>query len=149
MFILFTYDIASLFFKVRGKFAFRVPPSTPMSEGNLENPDGVIAPRRHDRAGLVSVPRGGGVFDFTITLAALPELDATNVVIGEVISSQSSDGSSEDALAYLNSIPVIQYLGQGKGSDASRSKSCIYGSADTFCSQLRPIKKTTITTDVL
>jgi len=39
----------------------------------------------HDRAGLVSMKKGGGQFEFVLTPAANPALDETNVVIGEVI----------------------------------------------------------------
>jgi cyclophilin family peptidyl-prolyl cis-trans isomerase len=120
--------------QVQGKFAQRAAPSWPSSDATAR-----VA---HDRAGLLSVPRGGGTFDFTLTLAPLPELDASAVVIGEVLEGM-------DALQYLNDLPVVNYTGQGAGSDASRSKQCFYGSADTFCSQGKPIKKCTLATAVL
>jgi len=128
------------FGQVQGKFAFRQPPTTPADEAKL---------LRHDRPGLLTVPRGGGSFDFAITLAPLPELDATNMVIGEVVLPPGEQGPISDALRFINEIPVIKYAGQGQGSEASRSKQCFYGSSDTFCSQLKPIKKMTLETSVL
>lgn len=121
------------FGSVQGKFASRQAPSTPITESNGLS---------HDRPGLLSVPRGGGVFDFTITLASLPELDSTNIVIGEVLGDRA-------ALDYLSDLPVVQYYGQGQGSETSRSKQCYYGSGDTFCSQLKPLKKVSISTFVM
>lgn len=38
----------------------------------------------HDRAGLLSMRRGGGAFEFGLTPAANTALDATRIVIGEV-----------------------------------------------------------------
>ena len=43
----------------------------------------------HDRAGLVSMRRGGGAFEFGVTPAANPELDADRIVIGEVLGAES------------------------------------------------------------
>ena len=112
--------------QVKGKFAFRQAPVWDITGGS--------PPRLHDRPGLVSVPKGGGGFDFTVTLAPLPELDGTNTVIGEVI-------SGAEGLLILGSIPVVSYAGQGEGASAPRSKQCFYGSADTYCSQGKPLKK--------
>lgn len=52
----------------------------------------------HDRQGLISMKKGGGSFEFVITPRANPSLDATNVVIGEVL-----DGS--DVVAALDAVP--------------------------------------------
>lgn len=121
------------FGQVQGKFALREAPTTPLSEGLR---------LQHDRPGLISVPKGGGVFDFTITLAPAPELDSTNVVIGQVL----PDLSSENGLQFLGNFPVVNYVGQGMGGSSSRSKQCFYGSTEKFCSQLKPIKKMTLRT---
>lgn len=53
----------------------------------------------HDRAGLVSMKKGGGQFEFVVTPAANPALDETNVVIGEVIQGM-------DVLQELDSVPA-------------------------------------------
>jgi len=55
----------------------------------------------HDRAGLVSAPRGGGAFEFGLTPAANAELDADRIVIGEVVEGM-------DALSRLNGMPARQ-----------------------------------------
>jgi cyclophilin family peptidyl-prolyl cis-trans isomerase len=38
----------------------------------------------HDRPGLLSMRRGGGAFEFVLTPAANPALDAERIVIGEI-----------------------------------------------------------------
>jgi hypothetical protein len=124
------------FGQVQGKFALRVAPTSPSDESK-----GIS----HDRAGLLSVPRGGGVFDFSITLGPAIELDESNIVIGQIV---SDDAEGASTLSFINQIPVVAYVGQGQGNEASRSKSCSYGSAETFCSQMKPIKKITIQTSV-
>lgn len=51
----------------------------------------------HDRAGLVSMRRGGGEFEFVITPAANPALDKDRIVIGEVL-------QGLDVVAALNQV---------------------------------------------
>jgi cyclophilin family peptidyl-prolyl cis-trans isomerase len=121
------------FGQVAGRYAYRIAPATPASES---------AALSHDRAGLISVPKQGGSFDFSITLAATPELDATNKVIGEVL-------EGLDTVRLIGDLPVVSYAGQGNGAESSRAKQCFYGSPDTFCSQLKPIKKVSISSSLL
>lgn len=60
----------------------------------------------HDQPGLLSVRRGGGSFQFTLTPSANPELDRDNLVIGKIL-----DEGSMELLARLNSLPVNNYDG--------------------------------------
>ena len=53
----------------------------------------------HDRAGLLSVPKGGGSFEFAITPGANVLLDRDRIVIGEVI-------TGLETVAAINSVPV-------------------------------------------
>jgi cyclophilin family peptidyl-prolyl cis-trans isomerase len=53
----------------------------------------------HDRAGLVSMRKGGGAFEFILTTAADQSLDAEHIVIGEVISGEST-------LDRMNALPI-------------------------------------------
>ena len=76
---------------VQGKFAMRVAPVTPRTEA---------AALTHDAAGLLSVRRGGGIFDFGLTTGPTPEYDAEYAVIGRVV-----DGM--EALAELDALPVV------------------------------------------
>lgn len=39
----------------------------------------------HDRAGLVSMRKGGGAFEFVLTPGPNPSLDESNIIIGEVL----------------------------------------------------------------
>lgn len=123
------------FGQLAGRYASRVAPVTPVTEGGLLS---------HNSPGLLSVARGGGVFDFTITLSPLPELDEKNVVIGKVLPSESDP----DILNFLTSIPVIDY-GKGDGPSSSRMGACYYGSQDTYCSQMKPLKKILVRTRLL
>ena len=52
----------------------------------------------HDRAGLISMKLGGGEFEFVLTPAANPSLDASRIVVGEVL-----DGM--DVVSELNAVP--------------------------------------------
>ena len=121
------------FGQVSGRYAYRIAPATPSAESA-----GIV----HDRAGLLTVPREGGSFDFSITLAATPELDASQKVIGEVL-------EGFETVRRIGDLPVISYAGQGNGAEQSRAKQCFYGSSDTFCSHLKPIKKVSISTSLL
>ena len=59
----------------------------------------------HNRPGLLSMRKGGGAFEFVLTPAANPALDATNIVIGEAL------GDVEGGLgliAALNELPTRQ-----------------------------------------
>lgn len=53
----------------------------------------------HDRAGLLSMRRGGGSYEFLLTTGADPSLDATHLVIGSVL-------EGERTLAAIDALPV-------------------------------------------
>jgi len=53
----------------------------------------------HDRAGLLSVPKGGGAFEFMLTPTSNAQLDGSRIVIGEVV-----DGMG--VLTSLNTLAV-------------------------------------------
>jgi len=42
----------------------------------------------HDRPFLLTQKKGGGTFEFSVTLAANPKLDQDNIVFGELLSGQ-------------------------------------------------------------
>ena len=54
----------------------------------------------HDKAGLISVPRGGGAFEFWMMPAPDPNLDRERLVIGEVL-----EGGAE-VIAALDALPT-------------------------------------------
>mmetsp|Transcript_14098 Transcript_14098/g.23402 ORF Transcript_14098/g.23402 Transcript_14098/m.23402 type:complete len:269 (+) Transcript_14098:65-871(+) len=60
----------------------------------------------HDRAGLLSMRKGGGSFEFGLTPAANPALDATRIVIGEVLADENGDNLR--LIAALNDLPTRQ-----------------------------------------
>lgn len=116
---------------LQGKFALREAPITPPAEG---------AGLAHDAAGLLSVRRGGGVFDFGITTApGTADDDEVYVVIGRVL-------EGLDVVAQLDAATVVRaadVLGV-EAATASREKACAYGSANSYCAQNKPLKKITL-----
>mmetsp|Transcript_63468 Transcript_63468/g.153232 ORF Transcript_63468/g.153232 Transcript_63468/m.153232 type:complete len:108 (-) Transcript_63468:195-518(-) len=58
----------------------------------------------HDAAGLLSVRRGGGSFEFMLTPAANAKLDKEWLVIGQV-----TEPEGMQVLARLNSLPTNNY----------------------------------------
>ena len=113
--------------QVQGKFALRLAPTTPLTEG---------AGISHDAAGLLSVKRGGGVFDFGITTAARSEYDEDYVVIGRVLEGM-------DSVAALDALPVVKAADalNVEAASNSREKACAYGSANSYCAQNKPLRK--------
>ena len=115
---------------VQGKFALRVAPTSPPDESaNLS----------HDAAGLLSVRRGGGSFDFGITTAPTPQDDQSYAVIGRVIEGM-------DSVAALDAMPVVKAADafNVEATSASRAKACDYASPQPFCAQNKPLRKVTL-----
>ena len=69
-------------------------PTPPTADG----PNGVA----HDAAGLLSVRRGGGSFEFTLTPRPNARLDAENLVIGQVLGGM-------EVLERINTLPTNNY----------------------------------------
>ncbi len=53
----------------------------------------------HDDRGVVSLKRGGGAFEFNITLAKVPELDNNNIVVGRLL-------EGDEVLERLGNVPT-------------------------------------------
>jgi len=87
---------------VRGVSAPQTVPCAPPVTS--DKPNGIS----HDAAGYLSVRKGGGSFDFSITTRANPDLDRDNIVIGEL-----TDEDSMRLLERLNILPVNKYSGGG------------------------------------
>ena len=118
---------------VQGKFVMRVAPTTSLTESLSLS---------HDSAGLLSVRRGGGTFDFGITTAPTPEDDADFAVIGRVI-----DGM--DSVKALNEVTVVKAADAfnadgGLDPKGSRGKICEYANPQPFCAQGKPLRKITL-----
>ena len=82
----------------------------------------------HDAAGVLSVKKGGGTFDFTIAPQSNSQLDSENVVIGKVISGM-------DVVSKINQVPASKedllgskggFSALGKGFDG-RAKIAVVG----------------------
>ena len=115
---------------VQGKFALREAPKTAVTES---------AGLSHDAPGLLSVKRGGGVFDFAITTAPTPEFDAEYAIIGRVLEGMES-------VAAIDAMPVVKAADAFGIADpsASRSMSCEYSNPQPFCAQGKPLRKVTL-----
>ncbi|EOD36140.1 hypothetical protein EMIHUDRAFT_226708 [Emiliania huxleyi CCMP1516] len=61
----------------------------------------------HDRAGLLSMRRGGRAFEFGLTPCANRALDATRIVVGEVLG-EADGGAGLRLLSTLNDLPARQ-----------------------------------------
>jgi len=113
------------FGRLKGKFMLRQAPSA--SDSNALT---------HDRAGVVSTKKGGGVFEFSVAPQANKKLDESNVVFGQVL-------SGLDIIDKLNQTPVKKYVGNlGNSDDASATDAgCYYGSKATLCGANKPLQK--------
>ena len=118
---------------LQGKFAMRVPPTTSGTESTGLS---------HDAAGLLSVRRGGGTFDFGITAAPTPEDDADFVVIGRVIEGMDSV-EALDAVTIVKAADAFNTDG-GLDPKGSRGKVCEYANPQPFCAQGKPLRKITL-----
>lgn len=83
---------------VPGKTRPQIVPVAPPTTD--DGPNGIS----HDAAGLLSVRRGGGSFEFTLLPRANAELDRDNLVIGQVL---NADGMA--ILERINSVPTDNY----------------------------------------
>ena len=115
---------------LQGKFALRQAPATPLTEASTLS---------HDAAGLLSVKRGGGSFDFGISTAPLPEYDEDFAVIGRVVEGM-------DSIAALDQLTVVKAADAFniEATTASRAKACQYDSPQPFCAQGKPLHKVTL-----
>ena len=118
---------------VQGKFVMRMAPTTPLTES---------ATLSHDAAGLLSVRRGGGTFDFGITTGVTPEADSDFAVIGRVIEGM-------DSVAAIDAVTVVKAADAFNVDGAldpkgSRGKVCEYANPQPFCAQGKPLRKITL-----
>jgi cyclophilin family peptidyl-prolyl cis-trans isomerase len=121
------------FGRIDSSFAAREPPSFP-AEANGE--------LRPSQRGAVSVKRGGGAFEFTITPKTNPGLDKEElVVIGRVL--------DEDlpVLDALNAIPAkkdLVSLGDVPPLGSKIARACEYANPDATCAQFKPLKRVVV-----
>ena len=94
--------------------------------------------------GAVSMKRGGGAFEFTVTPEYNPALDSAKedlVVVGRI----APDAASSDFLEYLNTKVVVRKDILSSGADvpplgyAGFARACDFSSPDKTCAQFKPI----------
>ena len=92
--------------------------------------------------GAVSVKRGGGAFEFTITPKTNPGLDKEELVcVGRVL--------DEDlpVLDALNAIPAkkdLVQLGDVPPLGSKIARACEYANPDATCAQFKPLKRVVV-----
>ena len=121
------------FGRIDSSFAAREPPSFPAESGGDLRPS---------QRGAVSVKRGGGAFEFTITPKTNPGLDKEELVaIGRVL--------DEDlpVLDALNAIPAkkdLVSLGDVPPLGSKIARACEYANPDATCAQFKPLKRVVV-----
>ena len=136
------------FGRVDSMFASRVPPiieaeqSTNIISNSATATATAIQPSTR---GAVSIKRGGGAFEFTVTPSYNPELDSDRedlVVVGRV---------AEEDLPFIdeiNAIPVrrdIVKVGDVPPLGAKFARACDFTAPDSTCAQFKPLKKIIVT----
>lgn len=116
-------------------FTSRIPPII-VAEDNSS----VIGIRPSTR-GAVSIKRGGGAFEFTVTPMYNPSLDSDKedlVVVGRI---------AEEDLPFMdeiNAIPVrrdVVKMGDVPPLGAKFARACDFTAPDSTCAQYKPLKK--------
>ena len=121
------------FGRIDSSFAAREPPSFPAESGGDLRPS---------QRGAVSVKRGGGAFEFTITPKTNPGLDKEELVcVGRVL--------DEDlpVLDALNAIPAkkdLVQLGDVPPLGSKIARACEYANPDATCAQFKPLKRVVV-----
>jgi len=124
--------------QVAGAFTFRAAPALP---------DEATGGLSHDAAGLLTLQKGGGTFDFSILPAPnAAEFDGNSVVFGRVLEGLDVVHALDD-LAVADAAPFYPTAikGEGKASSKASRESCYYGSKQLFCNQNRPLQKAVVT----
>jgi len=120
---------------VDSMFTSRIPPTIA-----AEDNSSVIGIRPSTR-GAVSIKRGGGAFEFTVTPMYNPSLDSDKedlVVVGRI---------AEEDLPFMdeiNAIPVrrdVVKMGDVPPLGAKFARACDFTAPDSTCAQYKPLKK--------
>jgi len=126
------------FGRVDSMFSSRVPPTFAV-EGKKGAGD-----LKASRRGAVSVKRGGGAFEFTVTPSYNPALDKEDlVVVGQI-----AEGESMSFLDAINSIPTrrdVVAIGDVPPLGSNFARVCDFTSPDPTCVQFKPLKRIIVT----
>lgn len=93
---------------------------------------------RHDSAGVVSMKKGGGSFEFSISPKANPKMDEEQVVIGRVL-------GGLDVIEQINEVPTSREDALGTKSAFSSAGKSFDGRAKLAMPVGRPLRKVVIT----
>jgi len=127
------------FGRVDSMFTSRIPPTFDREQINANI--GIQPSTR----GAVSIKRGGGAFEFTVTPSYNPSLDGDKedlVVVGRI---------AEEDLPFIdeiNAIPVrrdIVKMGDVPPLGAKFARACDFTAPDSTCAQFKPLKKIIVT----
>mmetsp|Transcript_13425 Transcript_13425/g.19777 ORF Transcript_13425/g.19777 Transcript_13425/m.19777 type:complete len:313 (+) Transcript_13425:94-1032(+) len=124
------------FGRVDSMFTSRVPPTIAAERNNAD----IIGIQPSTR-GAVSIKRGGGAFEFTVTPSYNPSLDSDRedlVVVGRI---------AEEDLAFMDEINAITVrkdilkMGDVPPLGAKFARACDFTAPDSTCAQYKPLKK--------
>mmetsp|Transcript_50424 Transcript_50424/g.56267 ORF Transcript_50424/g.56267 Transcript_50424/m.56267 type:complete len:152 (-) Transcript_50424:248-703(-) len=96
--------------------------------------------------GMVSMKRGGGAFEFTVTPVYNPALDRDTedlIVVGRI-----ADEESMALIDDINTIPTrkdVVKLGEVPPLGSNFARACDFAAPDPTCNQFRPLKRIIVT----
>lgn len=131
------------FGRVDSMFTSRIPPNIAVEDQQQNNNDLLVF--KPSTRGAVSIKRGGGAFEFTVTPSYNLSLDTDRedlVVVGRI---------AEDDMPFIdeiNAIPVrkdIVKLGDVPPLGSNFARACDFTAPDSTCAQFKPLKRIIVT----
>lgn len=132
------------FGRVDSMFASRIPPTIARSsEEEQTNNDGFM--NKPSTRGAVSIKRGGGAFEFTVTPAYNPSLDSDKedlVVVGRIATDDLSFIDEINAIVVRKDIVTVVDV---PPLGAKFARACDFTAPDSTCAQFKPLRKIIVT----
>jgi len=121
------------FGRVDSMFANRIPPTFPVVQ---------VGDLKPSARGAVSIKRGGGAFEFTITPVYNQALEKEDlVVVGRVA---EEDMTFLDAISSIPSRKDIISVGSVPPLGSNFARACDFTAPDSTCAQFKPLKKVVV-----
>lgn len=136
------------FGRVDSMFTSRIPPTISRSEVEPNNNKDVNIDSsmfKPSTRGAVSIKRGGGAFEFTVTPAYNPSLDSDKedlVVVGRIA---TDDLSFIDEINQIVVRKDIVKVGDVPPLGAKFARACDFTAPDSTCAQFKPLRKIIVT----
>jgi len=133
------------FGRVDSMFATRLPP-TFVSKFPKSSALESMTVMKPSTRGMVSMKRGGGAFEFTVTPVYNPALDRDTedlIVVGRI-----ADEESMALIDDINTIPTrkdVVKMGDVPPLGSNFARACDFAAPDPTCNQFRPLKRIIVT----